>query len=128
MIARGGRYDDLVYRCGARGEHAAGVGFGFAIDPIRELLGETPRHAQRDAIVLVAFSPESSLESALRHQSQWHQKGCRAFVELAPVANRQAAEEMATVRSAGLDRFLKSLQSLIRHAPHHCHGCVRRSG
>ena len=100
VIARGGRYDDLVYRCGARGEQAAGVGFSFAIDPIRELLNETPRHAQRDAIVLVAFSAESSLESALRHQSQWHQKGCRAFVELAPVANRQAAEEMARVRRA----------------------------
>ena len=100
VIARGGRYDDLVYRCGARGKQAAGVGFSFAIDPIRELLNETPRHAQRDAIVLVAFSAESSLESALRHQSQWHQKGCRAFVELAPVANRQAAEEMARVRRA----------------------------
>ena len=100
VIARGGRYDDLVYRCGARGDQAAGVGFSFAIDPIRELLSETPRHAQREAIVLVAFSAEGSLESALQHQSQWHQKGRRAYVELTPVANRLAAEEMARVRRA----------------------------
>ena len=100
VIARGGRYDDLVHRCGARGDLAAGVGFSLAIDPIRELLNETPRHARPDTTVLVAFSPNSSLESALHHQNQWHRKGHRAFVELAPVANRQAAEVMARERQA----------------------------
>ena len=37
VIARGGRYDDLVKQCGSKDEKPAGVGFSFAIDSIREL-------------------------------------------------------------------------------------------
>tara|TARA_B100001939_G_scaffold288177_2_gene258969 strand:+ start:842 stop:2020 length:1179 start_codon:yes stop_codon:yes gene_type:complete len=98
VIARGGRYDDLVRRCGARGDTAAGVGFSLAIDPIRELLSDTPDQAQPDASVLVAFSANGSLETALHHQQTWHQQGRRALVELSPLADRQAAEALAKDR------------------------------
>ena len=102
VIARGGRYDDLVHRCGARGSLAAGVGFSLAIDPIRELLGEASGEVPPDAAVLVAFSETASLESALQRQRSWHQKGIRASIELVPCADRAAAERAAQKRGTSI--------------------------
>lgn len=95
VIARGGRYDDLVRRCGGRGAEAAGLGFSFAIDPIRELLSDATEARNGDSTVLVAYSDQSRLETALKQQRRWHQDGQRALVELNPLKNRELAERMA---------------------------------
>ena len=98
VIARGGRYDDLVRRCGATGTDAAGVGFSLAIDPIRELLSESSTGKPDETAVLVAYSSGTGLEDALRRQLFWHQQGTRAVVELKPVQDRSQAEAMARQR------------------------------
>ena len=98
VIARGGRYDDLVRRCGATGMDAAGVGFSLAIDPIRELLSESSAGQAAEPAVLVAYSAGTGLEDALQRQLSWHQQGTRAVVELKPVADRTQAEAMARER------------------------------
>ena len=98
VIARGGRYDDLVRRCGATGTDAAGVGFSLAIDPIRELLSESSPGQPDETAVLVAYSSGTGLEDALRRQLFWHQQGTRAVVELKPVQDRSQAEAMARQR------------------------------
>jgi ATP phosphoribosyltransferase regulatory subunit len=98
VIARGGRYDDLVRRCGAKETDAAGVGFSLAIDPIRELLSESSTGQPDETAVLVAYSSESGLEDALQRQLFWHQQGTRAVVELKPVEDRSQAEAMARER------------------------------
>ena len=98
VIARGGRYDDLVRRCGATGTDAAGVGFSLAIDPIRELLSESSTGKPDETAVLVAYSSGTGLEDALRRQLFWHQQGTRAVVELKPVQDRSQAETMARQR------------------------------
>ena len=73
-IASGGRYDALVGRFGADLDQAAGTGFGFAIEAIRELLeaGEPP--APQGAW-LVAAAPGVDLAQALSHQARLHQRG-----------------------------------------------------
>lgn len=98
VIARGGRYDDLVRRCGAAGSDAAGVGFSLAIDPIRELLSESSTGQPAETGVLVAYSAGTGLEDALQRQLFWHQQGTRAVVELKPVADQSQAEVMARER------------------------------
>ena len=98
VIARGGRYDDLVERCGARGSAAAGVGFSFAIDSIRELLTDPTEEDGRHQTVLVAFAQGTALEVALQRQRTWHARGMRAMVELAPMTSRVEAETMAKAR------------------------------
>ena len=65
VIARGGRYDDLVRRCGATEDRAFGAGFSLAIDPIRELISDLDAAEQQQSDVLVAFS--TGLESGIRH-------------------------------------------------------------
>ena len=98
VIARGGRYDDLVRRCGAKETDAAGVGFSLAIDPIRELLSESSTGQPDESAVLVVYSSGSGLEDALQRQLFWHQQGTRAVVELKPVEDRSQAEAMARER------------------------------
>ena len=98
VIARGGRYDDLVRRCGAAGTDAAGVGFSLAIDPIRELLSESSTGQPTETGVLVAYSAGTGLEDALQRQLFWHQQGTRAVVELKPVEDQSQAEVMARER------------------------------
>ena len=95
VIARGGRYDDLVRRCGAVDSHAFGAGFSLAIDPIRELISEfsPPDHQPPD--VLVAFSQTSSLESAMERQRGWHQQGRTAVMALEPFGAKDKAEQLA---------------------------------
>ena len=98
VVARGGRYDELVRRCGGTGDAAAGVGFGFAIDPIRELLSERSTVEEKPASVLVAFASGTTLETAFQRQLSWHQRGIRALVELTPVDDRGSADQLAQNR------------------------------
>jgi ATP phosphoribosyltransferase regulatory subunit len=73
-IASGGRYDALVGRFGADADQAAGTGFGFAIEAIRELLEEGEPPAPQGAW-LVATAPGVDLALALSHQARLHQRG-----------------------------------------------------
>ena len=102
VIARGGRYDDLMRRCGAPAAQAFGAGFSFAIDPIRELLSGDGS-ARPLPTVLVAFSSGSRLEDGLARQRHWHQQGRSAVLELHPVSDRSEAEAKAEARELQLD-------------------------
>ena len=95
VVARGGRYDELVRRCGARPGEDFGAGFSLAIDPIRELLSEIDPPAESSPTLMVAFSQQSTLEAALERQRFWHQQGCAAVIELHPFNDRSQAEQQA---------------------------------
>ena len=95
VIARGGRYDDLVRRCGATDDRAFGAGFSLAIDPIRELISDLDAAEQEQSDVLVAFSTASNLESAMERQRSWHEQGRTAVMALEPLASKQEAEQQA---------------------------------
>ena len=96
-IASGGRYDALVGRFGADLDQAAGTGFGFAIEAIRELLeaGEPP--APQGAW-LVAAAPGVDLAQALSHQARLHQRGEAAELCLSRCDSEAEAETIAAER------------------------------
>ena len=96
-IASGGRYDALVGRFGADLDQAAGTGFGFAIEAIRELLeaGEPP--APQGAW-LVAAAPGVDLALALSHQARLHQRGEAAELCLSRCDSEVEAEIIAAER------------------------------
>jgi ATP phosphoribosyltransferase regulatory subunit len=98
VLARGGRYDELVQRCGAPENQAFGAGFSLAIDPIRELLVEDESAKADTTDVLVAYSSNSNLETALDHQQQWHAKGHSAVLELQPIRSMDEAQALAQAR------------------------------
>ena len=96
-IASGGRYDALVGRFGADVDQAAGTGFGFAIEAIRELLeaGEAP--APQGAW-LVATAPGVDPALALSHQARLHQRGEAAELCLTRCASEAEAATIAAER------------------------------
>ena len=93
VIARGGRYDGLVERCGESAANAAGVGFSFCLDDIRNLPGSSFENAKNESSVLICWSNDSCLEKALRKQTSWHAQGQVAQCDLRPCCNREEAEQ-----------------------------------
>jgi ATP phosphoribosyltransferase regulatory subunit len=96
-IASGGRYDALVGRFGAAVEQAAGTGFGFAIEPIRELLEDAEPPAL-PAAWLVAAAPGVDPALLLSQQARLHQRGEAAELCLSHCANEAEAEMVAAER------------------------------
>jgi ATP phosphoribosyltransferase regulatory subunit len=93
VIARGGRYDGLVQRCGEGELNAGGVGFSFCLDDIRDLPGSSPEHVKRQSSILVCWSDDSTLEKALLKQTSWHAQGQVAQCDLRPCRNREEADQ-----------------------------------
>ncbi|QNJ26109.1 ATP-phosphoribosyltransferase/ regulatory subunit [Synechococcus sp. SYN20] len=93
VIARGGRYDGLVERCGESEANAGGVGFSFCLDDIRDLPGSSSENPKLESTVLICWSDHSSLEKALLKQTSWHAQGQVAQCDLKPCSNREEAEQ-----------------------------------
>lgn len=107
-VASGGRYDALVGRFCADAALAAGVGFAFSIEDIRELLSGTPgskeaaRQAERP--LLVAYSHPDGLAAALERLDQLHGQGRVAELLPEPLGSHAEAEAVAFSRdSQGLE-------------------------
>ena len=93
VIARGGRYDGLVERCGESEVNAGGVGFSFCLDDIRDLPGSSSENPKRESAVLICWSDHSSLEKALLKQTSWHAQGQVAQCDLKSCSSREEAEQ-----------------------------------
>jgi ATP phosphoribosyltransferase regulatory subunit len=97
-IASGGRYDALVGRFGATASQAAGVGFGFDLEAVRELVG-LPLDASRAARpVLVAYGGEQALAAALDALESLHGQGQCAELLGHPVPSQAEADRLAAER------------------------------
>ncbi len=105
-IASGGRYDRLVQRFSPNDASASGVGFGFAVEEVRQLLeasaGLPPAGAGSER--LVAFARAEQLNGALDRLQQHHRQGLRAELWPDPCTHRAEAEQIAQRRGiADLD-------------------------
>ena len=96
-IASGGRYDGLVRRFSADPDQAAGTGFGFAIEAIRDLLQQHAPQSQEPAPWLVATG-SGDLEAALRRMAELHQAGEAAELHGQPCNSESDAEQLALLR------------------------------
>ena len=102
-IASGGRYDGLVCRFGGK---ATGLGFGFDIEAIRELLGTEVTAPQRPAATLVAYRDAAGLLAALNALEELHTSGRRAELLHQPCATVAEAEAIAAERGCASVRWL----------------------
>ena len=98
-IASGGRYDALVGRFCQDPSQAAGVGFGFDIEAVRELVAPT---LDASMPVLVAYGRAEDLATALDHLEALHQAGTAA--ELLSGATGSQAEAQAIGEARGCSR------------------------
>lgn len=96
--ASGGRYDGLVGRFSADPAQAAGVGFAFDLEALRELLGPGWSGSEDPAPVLVCFQTEAQLREAIARQEQLHRQGCAAELHPRALASAAEAERLAVER------------------------------
>jgi ATP phosphoribosyltransferase regulatory subunit len=106
-IASGGRYDALVGRFGARSS-AAGVGFGFDVEALRDVLGHGWGLASQSRSVLVGFATHTALAKALEAQRQLHAEGVVAELHPEPIADEAQAQAIATARGCSRALWLAS--------------------
>ncbi|AAP99980.1 MULTISPECIES: ATP phosphoribosyltransferase regulatory subunit [Prochlorococcus] len=104
VIARGGRYDDLVNSFTTSIENETGAGFSFSIDKIRELKLKVEYDDKKVARTLIAFSKSKRYEDALEKQLEIHRKGSMAMVELKPCDTKKEAEFLVNKR--GFDKLV----------------------
>lgn len=97
-IASGGRYDGLVSRFGNDPLQAAGTGFGFAVEAIRELLESQPALPAAPGPWLVAGPAAAGAAAPLARQAALHRQGEAAELCLQPCAGREEAEAIARER------------------------------
>jgi ATP phosphoribosyltransferase regulatory subunit len=97
-IASGGRYDALVGRFGAEAAQAAGVGFGFDVEAVRELVGPPAGSGGSTAPVLVSYADSAGLAGALDTLEALHQQGECAELLGTPVASQAEADRLAAER------------------------------
>ena len=102
-LASGGRYDALVARFGGS---AAGLGFGFAVEALRELLGTEATAPQRPATILVTYRDATALDGALEALEHLHAAGERAELLHQPCASAAEAAEIAAARGCGSSRWI----------------------
>ncbi|WP_216903170.1 ATP phosphoribosyltransferase regulatory subunit [Synechococcus sp. CCY 9618] len=101
-IASGGRYDALVGRFCSDLSQAAGTGFGFDVEAIRDLLAsDTCGEAgdgQGPGPWLVASATPAGLGLALSRMGELHRRGEAAELCTRPCADRAEAERLAGER------------------------------
>lgn len=98
-VASGGRYNALVGRFCTGSTQAAGVGFGFAVAALREVLGSQGPGTERGAgPTLVAFAKAPLLGRALDELEALHRSGQPAELLGSAVASQEAAEAIAIER------------------------------
>ncbi|MFM7085859.1 MAG: ATP phosphoribosyltransferase regulatory subunit [Cyanobium sp.] len=96
-IASGGRYDGLVRRFCGDSAQAAGTGFGFAIEAIRDLL-ETEAPEQEVAAPWLVVSAVGDLTAALERMSELHAAGEAAALHGGACATEAEAQQLAGER------------------------------
>ena len=97
-IASGGRYDALVGRFSVEAGSAAGVGFGFDVEALRELLGHGWGLGNAASPVLVSYASASAVVAALETQQQLHRQGVVAELHPDPLASQEQADAIASDR------------------------------
>jgi ATP phosphoribosyltransferase regulatory subunit len=107
-IATGGRYDALVGRFCPSPDDAAGVGFGFDVEAIRELLAVDLADGDGGAPWLVAAASPRALPAALARMEELHRRGEAAELCPEPCASRTEAEGLARRRGCRGAHWLDS--------------------
>ncbi len=94
IIAKGGRYDDLVRKFSSSHDNCFGIGFSISIDKVRELASTSREREVNSEKVLIAYKQSSSLYKALKQQKEWHNKGIISVISHEPLKTNDATNQL----------------------------------
>ena len=85
VIAKGGRYDDLVRKFSSTENKCFGIGFSINIDKLRELISSNKEISENNLKVLIAYKTSISLYKALKRQKEYHSNGIISVISHEPL-------------------------------------------
>ncbi len=94
IIAKGGRYDDLVKKFSSSDHNSFGIGFSISIDKIRELVSTNEEMKGNNEKVLIAYKQSASLYKALKQQKEWHNKGIISVISHEPLKTNDETNQL----------------------------------
>ena len=94
IIAKGGRYDNLVKKFSSNDHKCFGIGFSISIDKVRELVSTSNYIPIKIEKILIAYKKSTSLYKALKQQSQWHNKGIISIISHEPLKSNDATNDL----------------------------------
>ena len=94
IIAKGGRYDDLVKKFSSSDYNCFGIGFSISIDKVRELVTSSIEKHNNSEKVLIAYKQCTSLYKALKKQKEWHNKGIISVISQEPLKTTETTNQL----------------------------------
>jgi len=94
IIAKGGRYDDLVKKFSSSKKNCYGIGFSISIDKVRELVSSREETKVNNEKVLIAYKKSTSLNKALKNQKELHSKGIISIISHEPLKTKDSENEL----------------------------------
>ncbi|ABX08792.1 ATP phosphoribosyltransferase regulatory subunit [Prochlorococcus marinus] len=108
VIARGGRYDELVKMFNENPEDEIAAGFSYSIDKIRELNTRLETFDTNPERILVAYGPNKTIKDAIECQAKLHEKGYVAIIELNSCINEDHAMKLVNQRKCTKLKWINS--------------------
>ena len=94
ILAKGGRYDDLVKKFSSTDNNCFGIGFSISIDKVRELVSSKDEIKSNIEKVLIAYKRSASLYKALKRQKEFHTQGIVSLISHEPLKTNDATHEL----------------------------------
>tara|TARA_Y100001968_G_scaffold179719_1_gene164572 strand:+ start:223 stop:1374 length:1152 start_codon:yes stop_codon:yes gene_type:complete len=89
IIAKGGRYDELVRYFNKKEKIPTGLGFSISVDNLRKLIKEESDSNKR---ILILYNNEKNLSKAINEQKRLHDLGIISILEINPCKNPEKAK------------------------------------
>ena len=89
IIAKGGRYDELVRYFNKKEKVPTGLGFSISVDNLRKLIKE---ESDSNKKVLILYDDKVNLAKAIKEQKKLHDLGIIAILEINPCKNPEKAK------------------------------------
>ena len=94
VIAKGGRYDDLVSKFSSSDNNCFGIGFSINIDKLRDLVKTNIELNDNIEKILIAYKKSTSLYKALNEQKKWHRKGIISVISHEPLKTKEETNQL----------------------------------
>ena len=91
IIAKGGRYDELVRYFNKKEKIPTGLGFSISIDNLRKLIKE---EGDSNKKILILYNNEKKLSKAIKEQKKLHDLGIITILEINPCKNPEKAKNI----------------------------------
>ncbi len=103
IIARGGRYDELVRYFNPKEKYPTGLGFSISIDKVRDFIKEEKDLENK---ILLVYKDDKHLEKAIEEQRKLHKSGVIAILEINPCENIEKANLLMTENNCNVVEWI----------------------